>query len=608
MSRPNGKPAGGPPPMGMGGPRGMMSAEKPKDFSGSLKKLFAYIKKYQMAFILAICLAICSSIISLIGPSKLGELTDLILVSMMGMQIDIDGVTSIATFLITIYSLGLIFSYTQSSILAIISQKVCKKLRTELVNKINKLPLSYFDSRSYGDTLSYVTNDVDTIGNSLNQSMSTTLSGIFTFVGATILMFSTNWIMALSAFASIFLGIILAGTIIKTSQKYFKEQQAILGKINGHIEEIYTGHTIVRAYNSEEYVENIFSADNKKLYKSALKAQYISGLMMPIMGFVGNFSYVVVCIVGALLAVNGKIPFSVIVEFMLYIRLATQPLSTLAQALTTLQSAAAASERVFELLEEKELSKEVDDLVKPTSTKGEVEFNDVYFGYTDKMIIKGFSAKIKSGQKVAIVGPTGAGKTTIVNLLMRFYEINSGEILMDGTPISKIKREDLHDMFSMVLQDTWLFDGTILDNIVYCEKDISKEHVIEACKAVGIHHTIQTLSKGYDTPMENATLSTGEKQLITIARAMIKKSELLILDEATSSVDTRTELLIGRAMDKLSTDKTSFIIAHRLSTIKNADLILVMRDGNIIESGNHKNLIEEKGFYADLYNSQFENQ
>ncbi|MFI3226154.1 MAG: ABC transporter ATP-binding protein [Clostridia bacterium] len=598
---------GGKPPMGGGpGPR-MSIVEKPKDFTGSIKKLASYSKQYVAVFTFAIFLAIFASIFSLIGPSKLAEVTDLVLVGMTGATIDISAVKSIAIFLATIYVLSIIFSYIQGSVMATVSQKICKKMRTDLVAKLNRLPLSYFDSRSYGDTLSHITNDVDTIGTSLNQSLSSVISGLFTFLGALILMLCTNWIMAIAGFASTFLGFALAGTIIKKSQGYFRAQQKALGVINGHIEEVYTGHTIVKAYNSEEYVKHDFDKGNQALYKAAWRAQYMSGLMMPIMGFVGNFSYVVVCIVGALLAVNGSISFSVIVAFMLYIRLFTQPLSTLAQAANTLQSAAAASERVFQLLEEDELPKELKNLSEHKKTDGSVEFRDVYFGYdASKMIIKGFSAKIEAGQKVAIVGPTGAGKTTIVNLLMRFYEINRGEILIDGTPIDHIKREDLHNMFAMVLQDTWMFEGSIFDNIVYCEKNVTREQVIEACKSVGLHHTIQTMPKGYDTVMENASLSVGEKQLLTIARAMIKKSELLILDEATSSVDTRTELLIGRAMDNLSKNKTSFIIAHRLSTIKNADIILVMRDGNIVENGNHEQLLEQNGFYADLYNSQFE--
>ncbi len=555
---------------------------------------------------IAIILAVIASAFSLMGPGKLSDITDLITEGMMT-EIDLVAVGSIGIFLCVIYGLSLIFGYVQGSIMAIVSQKICKNLRKEMVEKINRLPLSYFDSRSYGDTLSHVTNDVDTIGTSLNQSMASLVSGIFNFVGALLLMFYTNWIMAVAGLLSTMIGFSLMAVIIKNSQLFFQKQQEGLGNLNGHIEETYTGHTIIKAYNGEEYARKHFTEKNETLFKSAWKAQFLSGLMMPIMNFVGNFSYVVVCIVGAILVMNDSISFGVIVAFMIYIRLFTQPLSTLAQAATTLQSAAAASERVFNLLETEELSVEEEDAVVLEHVKGDVSFQDVTFGYKkDKMIIKGFSADVKAGQKVAIVGPTGAGKTTMVNLLMRFYELNAGNILIDGVPISKIRRDNLHDLFAMVLQDTWMFEGTILENIGYNQEHVTEEEIIRACKAVGIHHTIKTMSKGYHTIMSNATMSAGEKQLLTIARAMVKKSELLILDEATSSVDTRTEILIGKAMDELSKDKTSFIIAHRLSTIKNADLILVMKDGNIIESGSHEVLLEEKGFYAELYNSQFE--
>ncbi len=589
-----------------GGPGGMGAGEKAKDFSGSLKKLLAYCGGYMLPMGIAIVLAVFASIFSLMGPGKLSDITDLIMDGMMT-GIDLEAVASIGIFLCVLYGLSLIFGYIQGSIMAIVSQKICKRLRTEMVSKLNRLPLSYFDSRSYGDTLSHVTNDVDTIGTSLNQSMASLISGILNFVGALLLMFYTNWIMAIAGLLSTLIGFALMAIIIKNSQKFFKEQQRGLGDLNGHIEETYTGHTIIKAYNGEEYVEKHFDEKNNTLFQSAWKAQFLSGLMMPIMNFVGNFSYVVVCIVGALLVMNDSITFGVIVAFMVYIRLFTQPLSTLAQAATTLQSAAAASERVFGLLEEEELSQEEEDAVTLEEVRGDVSFQNVTFGYKpEKMIIKGFSAEVKAGQKVAIVGPTGAGKTTMVNLLMRFYELNGGEILIDGVPIHSIKRENLHDLFAMVLQDTWMFEGTIMENIAYSQEGVTEEEIIYACKSVGIHHTIKTMPKGYHTVMSNATLSAGEKQLLTIARAMVKKSELLILDEATSSVDTRTELLIGKAMDKLSKGKTSFIIAHRLSTIKNADLILVMKDGNIVESGSHEALLEEKGFYAELYNSQFE--
>lgn len=588
-----------------GGPAGGRPGDKAKDFVGSLKKLFAYCGGYKPIMIMAILLAATSSIFSLMGPSRLSEITNLILEGM-STGIDIEAITSIGYFLAVIYGLGLLFGYVQGSIMAVVSQKICKKLRKEMTSKINRLPLSYFDKTSYGDTLSCFVNDIDTIGTSLNQSMSSIISGVLNFGGALILMIYTNWVMGLSGLVSTLLGFSLMGLMIAKSQKHFIAQQAKLGDLNGHVEESYTGHSIIKAYNKEAFVEKHFNEKNENLYESAWRAQFLSGMMMPIMNFTGDFSYVVVCIVGALLVLNGNISFGVIVAFMIYIRLFTQPLATLAQSVTTLQSAAAASERVFHLLEEEELIPEEVDLVEIKNIKGDVSFKNVAFGYSpEKMIITDFSAEIKAGQKVAIVGPTGAGKTTMVNLLMRFYEVNSGVIEIDGVPINSITRESLHDLFSMVLQDTWMFDGTIIENIAY-NQNVTKEEIVNACKSVGIHRTIKTMPNSYDTVMSNATLSTGEKQLLTIARAMVKKSELLILDEATSSVDTRTELLIAKAMDNLSEGKTSFIIAHRLSTIKNADVILVMKDGNIIESGNHDELLIKQGFYAELYNSQFE--
>lgn len=589
-----------------GGPGRMTIGEKPKDFSGSLKKLVNYSKKYLWVMIIAMFLAIFSATFSLIGPSQMSDVTNIILDGMYG-DLDLDAITSIGKFLITIYVLSLIFGYTQGNLMATVSQKICRNLRRDLVAKINRLPLSYFDSRSYGDTLSHITNDVDTLGTSLNQSLSSMITAIFTFVGALFLMFYTNVIMAITAIVATMVGFSLMAIVIKKSQAYFKAQQKELGSLNGHIEEVFTGHTIIKAYNAENYSKKNFDANNKRLYGAAWRAQFISGLMMPIMQFVGNFAYVAVCVVGAILTLNGTIQFGTIVAFMMYIRLFTNPLATLAQAATVLQSAAAAAERVFALLEEKELSEETKDVIEMKTTQGNVCFNNVNFSYNpEKKIIENFTAEIRAGQKVAIVGPTGAGKTTIVNLLMRFYEINSGEITIDGVPINQIAREDLHSIFAMVLQDSWMFEGTIMDNIIYSQEDVTPDEVIRACKAVGIHHTITTMPHGYETFMSNATLSTGEKQLLTIARAMVKKSDLLILDEATSSVDTRTELLIARAMDNLSANKTSFIIAHRLSTIKNADLILVMNEGNIIEHGNHEDLLEAGGFYAELYNSQFE--
>ncbi|EEL61901.1 ABC transporter [Bacillus cereus F65185] len=541
------------------------------------------------------------------GPDKLSEMTDLIQEGIRG-DIDLGAIKNIGIILVVLYGLGLVFNYIQGFIMATVTQKITKKMRTELSQKMNRIPLSYFDKMSYGNILSRVTNDVDTIGQTLNNSLGQLVTAIATFVGALIMMFYTNWIMAITGIVATLIGFILMTLIMKRSQKYFVQQQAELGKINGHIEEMYAGHHIVKAYNGEKEAKEVFHTINDRLFDNAWKSQFMSGIMMPIMQFIGNFGYVAVCIVGALLVTNGVITIGTIVAFMVYIRLFTQPLSQLAQAATNLQSTAAASERVFEFLEEEELSNESEKTMRLDNVKGDVEFKHVKFGYDkDRLIIKDFSAKVNAGQKVAIVGPTGAGKTTLVNLLMRFYELNSGEITIDGVPINQLTREHVHDLFCMVLQDTWLFEGTIRENIVYSKENVSDEEIIATCKAVGLHNTIKNLSKGYDTLLnDKANLSAGQKQLITIARAMIENAPLLILDEATSSVDTRTELLIQKAMDRLTVGKTSFVIAHRLSTIKNADLILVMKEGDILETGTHEELLAKGGFYADLYNSQFE--
>lgn len=573
----------------------------------SLKQLISYCKAYIPIISVALVLAMLGSVFNIVGPELLSQITDFITEGLMT-KIDLDAVVKIATILAFLYGLAFIFNYIQGYIMATVTQKVSKKLRAEISTKINRLPLKYFDSTSTGDVLSRVTNDVDMIGQTMNQSLSTLVSAITMFVGSLIMMFYTNWMMALSAVLSTILGFALMTYIISKSQKYFAQQQKELGKLNGHIEEIYTGHHVVKVYNGEKEAKETFREINSRLYNSAWKSQFMSGLMMPLMMFVGNFGYVVVCLVGAVLAVNGSISFVVIVAFMIYIRLFTQPLSQLAQAATNLQSTTAASERVFEFLGEEELANEGGKTLRLESAKGDVEFKHVSFGYNqDKMVIKDFSAKANAGQKVAIVGPTGAGKTTLINLLMRFYEVNSGEILIDGVPTSNLTRQNIHELFCMVLQDTWLFEGTIRENIVYSRKGVSIDQVEEACKAVGLHHFITTLPNGYDTVLDDkANLSAGQKQLITIARAMVEDAPLLILDEATSSVDTRTELLIQEAMDKLTVGKTSFVIAHRLSTIKNADLILVMKDGDIIESGKHQELLLKNGFYSDLYNSQFE--
>lgn len=590
---------------GHGAARG--AGEKPKDFAKTWGKLIRYCKKYLPFLGGALLLAMAGALCALMGPDKLKDMTNIITQGL-ATEIDMDEVKRIAVFLVGLYGVSAVCSYIQSFTMATVTQSVTRKLRSDISVKINKVPLNYFNKTSFGDVLSRVTNDVDTIGQSLNQSIGSLVTAITMFVGSLIMMFYTNWIMAVTAVLSTFLGFGIMMTIMSKSQKHFMAQQRELGRINGHIEEIYSGHNVVRAYNGEDAALATFTQINDKLYNSAWKSQFLSGLMMPIMSFIGNFGYVAVCVVGAALAMDGRISFGVIVAFMMYIRQFTNPLSQIAQAMTSLQSTAAAGERVFEFLEEEEMPDETGKTLRLEHAAGDVEFRNVRFGYQpDKIIIKNFSAHAKAGQKIAIVGPTGAGKTTMVNLLMRFYELNGGDILIDGISTKDLTRENVHDLFCMVLQDTWLFEGTIRENIVYCKKNVGQEEVERACRAVGIHHFICTLPQGYDTVLnDKANLSAGQKQLITIARAMIENAPLLILDEATSSVDTRTEIQIQKAMDKLTEGRTSFVIAHRLSTIKNADMILVMKDGDIIESGNHNALLKKGGFYAELYNSQFE--
>ena len=580
---------------------------KAKDFKKSIGKLINYSKKYLPIILIALIIATISSIFSIIGPNKLREITDIITDGLF-LGIDLDAIKKIGLFLVILYSLSAIFSYAQGYIMSTITQRISKGLRADISYKINKLPLKYFDRTTYGDVLSRVTNDVDMISMTLNQSIVSLVTAITMFFGSLLMMFIINWIMALVAVASTLIGFVLMAIIMTRSQKYFVRQQKDLGTINGHIEEIYSGHLVVKAYNGEKVALQKFNKINNSLHDSAWKSQFLSGLMMPIMNFIGNFGYVAVCVVGAALTMSGEIKFGVIVAFMIYIRLFTNPLSQIAQAATRLQSAAAASERVFEFLEEEELNDESYKTIYLDKVKGNVEFKNIHFGYDEnKEIIHDFSLKAQAGQKIAIVGPTGAGKTTIVNLLMRFYEVNSGEIKIDGISIKDITRENVHDLFCMVLQDTWLYEGTIKENIVYSKKGVKDEDIVKVCKIVGIDHFIRTLPKGYDTVLnDKANLSQGQKQLMTIARAMIQNNPLLILDEATSSVDTRTEILIQEAMDKLMVGRTSFVIAHRLSTIKNADMILVMNDGKIIESGTHTDLLAKSGFYAELYNSQFE--
>ena len=601
----------------MGGPPGMgISVEKAKDFKETWGKLICYCKSYMPVIVISLVIAALGTLLQIIGPDRLKEMTNEIMKGLPAMvngqpvlgAVDFNAVFSIGMLLVFFYASSAIFNFVQSYMMATVTAKISKSMRQEISIKINKLPLKYFDKTSYGDVISRVTNDVDAIGHTLNQSLNTLVSSITMFVGSLIMMFYNSWILALVAIGSTIIGFALMMIIMSKSQKHFNTQQQGLGDINGHIEEIYSGHNVVKAYNGGRKAKKTFESINGSLYESGWKSQFLSGLMMPIMGFIGNFGYVAVCVVGAALAMNGTISFGVIVAFMLYIRLFTQPLSQLAQSMQQLQRTAAASERVFEFYDEEELTDESQKLKKLENIKGEVEFNDVHFGYEkDKTIINGFSAKIRAGQKIAIVGPTGAGKTTMVNLLMRFYEIDSGEIRIDGIPISQVTRENVHDQFCMVLQDTWLFEGTIKENIIYSKQGVTDEEVVAACKAVGIHHFIRTLPHGYNTVLnDKANLSAGQKQLVTIARAMIQNAPLLILDEATSSVDTRTERIVQEAMDKLTQGRTSFVIAHRLSTIKNADLILVMKDGDIIESGNHKELLKKGAFYAELYNSQFE--
>jgi len=594
----------------------MGSTEKAKDFKKTWGKLIRYCKNYLPAIIIALVAAALGTIFQIIGPDKLKDMTNEIgkgLPAVINGQsvlgvIDMDAVISIALLLVFFYAGSALLSFAENFIMATVTAKISKNMRTGISEKINKLPLKYFDKTSYGDVLSRVTNDVDTIGQTLNQSVDTLVRSITMFVGSLVMMFYTNWILALTAVASTIIGFAFMMIIMSKSQKHFIAQQQGLGDINGHIEEIYSGHNVVKAYNGGTAAKKTFEGINGQLYESGWKSQFLSGLMMPIMGFIGNFGYVAVCVVGAALAMNGTISFGVIVAFMMYIRLFTQPLSQLAQAAQNLQRTAAASERVFMFLDEEELMDESQKVKTLDKINGDVEFKHVHFGYDkDKTIINNFSAKVKAGQKIAIVGPTGAGKTTMVNLLMRFYELDSGQILLDGVPTDQVTRENVHDQFCMVLQDTWLFEGTIKENIIYSKQGVTDGEVIAACKAVGLHHFIKTLPGGYGTVLnDKANLSAGQKQLVTIARAMIQNAPLLILDEATSSVDTRTERIVQEAMDKLTEGKTSFVIAHRLSTIRNADLILVMRDGDIVESGSHTNLLEKGGFYAELYNSQFE--
>ena len=594
---------------GMRGPgMGRRPAEKSKDFKGTWMKIIRYCKRYLAVIVVALICAVAGTILTILGPDKLSDLTKVITEGI-ATGIDMERVKSIGLTLVAFYVGSAILSFGQQFIMATVTQNVTKQLRSDISVKINRLPMAYYNKTSTGDVLSRVTNDVDMISQSMNQSIGNLVSAVALFFGSLIMMFKTNVIMTLTAVIATMIGFGLMSLITSHSQKYFSRQQANLGALNGHIEEIYSGHTVVKAYNGEKNAKKVFDELNNNLRDSAFKAQSLSGLMQPLMAFIGNFGYVAVCVMGAVLTMKGYIGFEVIVAFMMYIRLFTQPLAQIAQATQSLQSAAAAGERVFAFLGAEEMSDESDKTEKLGKAEGYVDFEHVKFGYedTDKIIIHDFSAKAKPGKKIAIVGPTGAGKTTLVNLLMRFHEIQSGDIKIDGISTRDMKREEVRSQFCMVLQDTWLFEGTVRENLVYNTENVSEEKIEAACKAVGLDHFIRTLPHGYDTILnDQVSLSQGQKQQLTIARAMIADKPMLILDEATSSVDTRTELQIQKAMDALMQNRTSFVIAHRLSTIKNADLILVLKDGDIIESGNHEELLAKGGFYADLYNSQFD--
>lgn len=588
----------------------MNAGEKSKDFKSAIKRLFKELKGFKILITVAIILAILSAVLSIVAPDQLSNLTDEISAGLRS-NMNMENIKHITLLLLGLYIGSAIFNYIQSVCMTDVANKFAKSLRSRISIKINKLPLKYFDKHQSGDILSRVTNDIDTIAQSMNQSLGMLVNSATLFLGSIVMMFYTNWIMALTAIGASLLGFIGMFFILSKSQKYFIARQEELGELNGHIEEIYSGINVVKVYNGKNEANKKFDELNKKVKEANRKSQFLSGLMQPVMNFIGNFGYVAVCIVGALLAMNNVITFGVIVAFMTYVRLFTNPLSQIAQSMTSLQSTAAASERVFEFVDEPEMKKEdeLTKILKKEDAKGKIEFNNVVFQYddNDKPTIKNFTATAMPGQKIAIVGPTGAGKTTMVNLLMKFYDINSGEIKIDGISTKELTRENIHDLFTMVLQDTWLFDGTVKENIIYNRENVSDEKIVEVCKEVGLDHFIKTLPHGYNSKLsDNDSVSAGQRQLLTIARGMIEDSPFLILDEATSNVDTRTEELVQKAMDKLTEGKTSFIIAHRLSTIKNADLILVMKEGNIVEQGNHEELMKKNGAYAELYNSQFD--
>ena len=585
------------------------ASKKHKKLSSALAKVFEYMESYQIIVIVALVMAALGAVLTLVGPNKIGEMTDLMKNGLFG-DIDLSGIARIGITMIVIYAASAVFTFVQHYIMATVTLKTSKKMRGDLSEKINRVPQSYFNKNSQGDILSRITNDVQTLQQGLSNSLPAMISAIAQFVGCLIMMFVTEWRLALCVIAITILGMAALLLIMKNSQKYFTARQESLGELNGYIEEMYSGHQVVRISRAEKKIKKHFAGLNAAVYDSNWKSQFLSGIMQPLMNVIGNLGYVSVCVIGAMLAINETITFGVIISFILYVRLFTSPLTQIAQGMTNLQTASASAHRIFDFLESDELSDESDKTKTLTDVKGEVVFDHVQFSYPDapeKIIIKDFSAHVHPGQKVAIVGPTGAGKTTMVNLLMRFFEINKGNISIDGIPTKDMKRENIHDLFGMVLQDTWLFEGTVRENLVYNMEHVTEEDLERVCKACGISHFIHTLPHGFDTVLSESTqISAGQKQLLTIARAMLQNSPMLILDEATSSVDTRTELLIQKAMDELTKDRTSFVIAHRLSTIKNADLILVMKDGDVIESGNHEDLIAKGGFYADLYNSQFD--
>ncbi len=590
-------------------PRPPMNLKKEKLNIKGLKKILLYCKKYFVPILVGVICAIVGTITTIIGPEKISDLMNLITNGIIS-GVNLSEVFKIGIFLVSLYLIGAVFSYMQQFIISTVSQRISKKLRSDISEKINRLPLSYFDKTTKGDILSRVTNDVDTISQTLGSSTASIISAIVLFVGVTFKMFFTNWLLALVTIGTSFLSFLFMGIVTSKSQKYFIKRQQYFGDMTGHVEEVYSSINTVRSYNAIDNEKSRFAKHNNNLYSVAWKAQFLSGTMGPMMGFIGSLTNVLIIIIGISIILGGgsAVTIGTLMAFIIYARLFSQPLTTIAQGLNSIQQASAASGRVFEMLDATEVSNEDNKIRKIKNVKGNVEFKNVKFGYvSDKVVIKNFSASIKAGQKVAIVGPTGAGKTTLVNLLMRFYEIDDGDILIDNVSIKDIKREHLRDLFDMILQDTWLFNGTLRENLVYNKKNVSDKKLNKVCKAVGLSHFVATLENGYDTVIGDASaLSEGQKQQITIARAMIKNSPLLILDEATSNVDTRTELQIQNAMDELTKNRTSFVIAHRLSTIKNADVILVLKEGDIVEQGNHKQLLMQNGFYTELYNSQFE--